>query len=377
MIENPFIITEKVIPHYFCDRKEESARLIDLLKNGNNVVLISPRRIGKTGLIQYCFDKSRVQREYITFYLDILSTTDLKEFTFMLGNEVYNVLQKKGKKLVSAFLNSLKSLSGKLGFDPFSGTPTLSFQLGDITHPEYTLKEIFSFLASASKPCIVAIDEFQQVVKYPEQNVEALIRSHILQINNCRFIFSGSEKHILEEMFLSPARPFYQSCTYMSLEVIPEEDYVKFIRDMFKEGGRDMPEELARKVYRMFEGHTFYIQRVCNALYNKTPKAGTATEENLKNALDEIFFSYDLLFRARLSRISVKQKELLFAVAKERRVENPTSLEFIRRNSLTSASSVQAALRALIKDDIIIKDNEGCEVWDKFFAMWIRRNYVN
>lgn len=375
MVENPFIITEKIIPEYFCDRKTESAQLIDLIKNGNNVVLISPRRVGKTGLIQFCFDQPPLSNDYLLVYIDILSTTNLQEFTFLLGREVFDKIKGKGAALWQSFLAIVKSLSGKIGFDPISGLPTLNIQLGDIAYPEFTLKEIFQYLSSSKKKCVVAIDEFQQINRYPEKNVEALIRSHLLQINNCRMIFSGSEQHILSEMFGYHSRPFYQSAAIMEIGVIPESIYTDFIVDMFARRKKRISYELAGKIYRMFDGITFNIQRVCNSVFGNTGVDEEANEDTLRFSLDGILSSYDGIYRRRLSSLTTRQKELLIAIAREGVAKKITSVEFIRRYSLASASAVQTALKALLNSDLVIKSEEGYLVEDRFLRPWLNRNY--
>lgn len=375
MIENPFIITEKVIPKYFCDRKNESEEMIRLLTNGNNVVLISGRRIGKTGLIQFCFEKPLVKKNYITVFVDILSTSNLQEFTYLLGREVFSAVKTGGMNVLRSFLEIVKSISGKIGFDPISGLPTFNLQLGDISRPEYTLKEIFQYLSKAPKPVIVAIDEFQQIANYPEKKVEALIRSHLLDINNVRMIFSGSERHILAEMFSSGSRPFYQSASIMELPAIDKDIYVEFIRRMFKAGNKDITEELAERIYDRFDGVTFYVQRICNGLYSATEEGSATNERILELTLAGILSSYSVIYRMRLSRITLRQKELLLAIAKEGKVEKITSVEFIRKYSLSSASAVQTALKSLMKSELVVKAEDGYVIDDLFLRLWLNRNY--
>lgn len=375
MIQNPFIISEKIIPRYFCDREKESHELINLLNNGNNVVLLSQRRIGKTGLIQFCYQQKSIVKEYITIYIDILSTSNLQEFTFLLGKEVFEVIKHKKERMWKSFLNVVKSFSGKIGFDPMTGLPSFNLQLGDIIHPEYTLQEIFKYLDQAEKPVIVAIDEFQQISNYPEKNVEALIRSHLLQINNCRMIFSGSEQHILSDMFTLSSRPFYQSASFMELTEIPENLYVSFILKMFHQHEKSISRPLASRIYDMFDGITFYIQRVCNGVFSNTEHRGEATEEILNYTIDGLLGSFDVIYRVRLSQLTVKQKELLIAIAKEKEVERPTSVEFVKKYALSSASSVQTALKALVKYSLVTKRVGHYLIEDRFLRIWLVKNY--
>ena len=185
---NLFIVTGKIEPEYFCDCVQESARLVKSHNQRDNMVIISPRRMGKTGLIQFCYNKPAIADEYYTFFIDILHTSSLREFTYLLGREIYETLMPRSQKMASLFIQTIKSISGKLGFDPIAGMPTFNVELGDIDRPEYTLDEIFQYLAHADKPCIVAIDEFQQIAKYPEKNIEAQLRTHIQKLRNCREI---------------------------------------------------------------------------------------------------------------------------------------------------------------------------------------------
>lgn len=255
---NPFIVTGKIEPEYFCDRVKESERLVKSLTNGNNLVIISPRRMGKTGLIRFCYEKPEIKEEYYTFFIDILHTSSLREFTYLLGKEIYETLLPRSKKMASLFIQTVKSINGKFGFDPLTNLPTFNLELGDIDRPEYTLEEIFQCLIAADKPCIVAIDEFQQIAKYPEKNIEALLRTHIQTIENSNFIFAGSERHMMQEMFLSSSRPFYHSADILELKAIVPEIYIPFIADHFQKRKRHIEIENIEKVYRLFKGHTFY-----------------------------------------------------------------------------------------------------------------------
>lgn len=374
---NPFIVTGKIAPEYFCDRVSESARLIKSLTNGNNMVIISPRRMGKTGLIQFCYEKPEIKNDYYTFFIDILHTSSLKEFTYILGKEIYQTLAPRSKKMASLFVQTLKSISGKFGFDPLTSLPTFNVELGDIDRPEYTLEEIFTYLAAADKPCIVAIDEFQQIAKYPENNIEALLRTHIQKIANSNFIFAGSERHMMQEMFLSSARPFYHSADLLELNAIVPEIYIPFIIDHFHARGRKIETETVKRVYNLFKGHTYYIQKTFNEAFADTPQGDKCTIEDIRTTIDNMIAGNATIFREILSNIPEKQKELLYAIAKEGEAERITSGDFIKRHNLASSSSVQSATKKLLEKDLITEINKTFSVTDKLFAMWINNVYGN
>ena len=374
-VNNPFIVTGKIETEYFCDRVNESARVIKTITNGNNLVIISPRRMGKTGLIQFCYDKAEITNEYYTFFIDILHTSSLREFTYLLGRAIYDTLLPRSRKMATLFVQTIKSISGKFGFDPMTGMPTFNVELGDIEQPEYTLDEIFQYLASADKPCIVAIDEFQQIAKYPEKNIEALLRTHIQKIGNCNFIFAGSERHMMQEMFTSSARPFYNSADLLELKAIAPEIYIPFVVGHFEKRNRTIVPENVEWVYNLFKGHTYYIQRTFNEAFADTAEGEECTMEVIKSAIDNMVASNDTIFREILSNIPEKQKILLYAIAKDGEAEAITSAKYIKRHALSSASSVQSAAKKLLEKDYITCINKVYSVTDKLFAMWINKMY--
>ena len=374
---NPFIVSGRIAPEYFCDRVVESARLVKSVTNGNNLVIISPRRMGKTGLIQFCYDKPEISKEYYTFFIDILHTSSLRELTYLLGKEIYETLIPRSRKMARLFTQTLKSVSGKFGFDPVSNLPTFNIELGDIERPEYTLDEIFLYLGRADRRCIVAIDEFQQIAKYPEKNIEALLRTHIQRQENCNFIFAGSERHMMQEMFSSAARPFYHSADVLELKAIAPEIYIPFVVDNFRKYRRRIDAADVGQVYNRFKGHTYYIQKTFNGAFADTPEGGECTKETICGAIDEMISSNDTIFREILSNIPERQKALLYAIAREGEAEHITSSEFIRRHSLTSASSVQSAAKKLLEKDLVTESGRAFSVTDKLFAMWINRIYGN
>lgn len=374
-VNNPFIVTGKIQAEYFCDRVNESARLIKTITNGNNLVIISPRRMGKTGLIQFCYDNPEIANEYYTFFIDILHTSSLREFTYLLGRAIYDTLLPRSRKMATLFVQTIKSINGKFGFDPITNMPTFNVELGDIERPEYTLEEIFQYLASADRPCIVAIDEVQQIAKYPEKNIEALLRTHIQKIGNSNFIFAGSERHMMQEMFTSSARPFYNSADLLELKAIAPEIYIPFVVGHFEKRNRTIAPENVEWVYNLFKGHTYYIQRAFNEAFADTAEGEECTMEIITSAIENMVASNDTIFREILSNIPEKQKALLYAIAKDGEAEAITSATFIKRHSLPSASSVQSAVKKLLEKDYITCINKVYSVTDKLFAMWINRVY--
>lgn len=372
-MNNPFIITGNIPEKYFCDRREESKKVIRTLSNGGNLCLISPRRMGKSKLIRFCYDKPECADNYYTFYIDVLHTSSLREFTYVFGQKIFEGLQTKNHKMFSSFVQGLKSINAKFGFDPINGVPTFSLELGDISRPEFTLTEIFDCLEKADKPCIVTFDEFQQITKYPEKNVEALLRSHIQHLSNVHFIFAGSERHLVSEMFLSSARPFYNSTSILELHPIATEEYVPFVCHWFNAYERTINEMDVLKIYNLFGGNTFYMQKSFHEAFINTPAGNICTLDILRQTIDGILEEAGDGYRQMLSRIPERQKELLYAIAAEGKARKIMSAGFIRKYSLVSSSAVQAAVRKLMELDLLTVEDDTYFIPDILFRIYLQR----
>ena len=372
---NPFLISGYYGPEFFCDREQEAGAILEALQNGRNVTLTAPRRMGKTGLIRHVFYRLKEQQPDIaTFYLDIYSTQSLGDFVRLFAGTVLGQLDSAPQKALSRISRFVRSCRPVFTFDELTAAPKVTIDVAP-AEEENTLKEIFEYLGSSEKRCYVAIDEFQQIAKYPENNIEALLRTHIQRLDNCHFIFAGSERHMMQEMFVSSARPFYHSADMLELKAIPAEIYVPFVVRHFKQRNRTIAESDVEKVYALFQGHTYYIQKTFNESFADTPEGDECTLETIQTAIDNMIASNDTIFREILSNIPEKQKELLYAIAKDGEAERITSSEFIKRHSLTSASSVQSAAKKLLEKDLITEINKVFSVTDRLFAMWINKLY--
>lgn len=371
---NPFIISGYEGAEYFCDREEETARLHTEITNGNHVALIATRRMGKSGLVQHYFAEPTVQNKYYTFFIDIYDTLSLRELIIKLSREIITRLQPKGRQALQQFWNTVRSLQAGISFTPM-GEPSFNVQLGDIHETTATLDEIFTYLGQADRPCIVAIDEFQQIGHYPERNVEAMLRTYVQRCNNAQFIFSGSQRHTMSTMFLSPARPFFQSVSIMHLEAIRKSAYDTFAKQLFLAGNRTLADGVTEAVYAISRGVTWYTQKLFNTLYFQTPEGGVCTTENVPEALDYVVKTQAYSYQETLFRLPEKQKMLLIALAKNGPATKITSADFVRRYALPSTSTVQSAVKGLLEKDFVTVEQGVYSVYDLFFAVWIQREY--
>lgn len=370
-LTNPFIYQGYESPKYFCDREVETKTLLSHLKNGRNVTLISPRRIGKTGLIKNTFYHLKEQEKDATcLYIDIFATKNLHDFVELLGVMVINEIVRKNASFIEKTISFFSALRPVLSMDPLTGEPSVSITV-EPSKEDITIQSIFNYLNDSEQEVYIAIDEFQQIAEYPEKGTEALLRSYIQFAQHVHFIFSGSKFHLMAEIFGSPKHPFYQSTEMMGLKPLDSDVYYDFCLQFFKEKGGNIEKEIFEYLYNMFEGHTWYIQCIMNRLY----EANTNVEsiEQVNAAILSILAGREPQFESLSQFFTDNQFSLLKAIAKEGIVAQPTAGRFIKSHNLSGASSTKAALKVLENKELVYRKPEGYIIYDRFMDLWLKR----
>ena len=370
-MNNPFLIVGYQGPEYFCDREKETEVILSALHNGRNITLVSPRRMGKTGLIKNVFyTLQEKEKNAKCFYLDIFSTQNLREFVALLGREILGKLDSLSQSTLKTLLSFFKSCRPVITMDELSGIPSVSLDIVP-SKEEETLKEIFDYLRQSGRECYLAIDEFQQIMEYPEKGVEGLLRSYIQFLPNVHFIFSGSKKHLMEYIFFSIKRPFYQSTPKLFLDKISKEVYFSFAHSFFEKEGKELPEEIFDKVYTWVDGHTWYVQYLLNRLFALPEK--TLSPELLDSLMMEILQEEEYTYQTYFQLLTFNQTQLLKAIAKEGIVREVNAAAFIKKYDLKAVSSVNTSLRILIDKEFILRQPDGYIVYDRFMSIWLSR----
>lgn len=370
-LTNPFIYQGYESPKYFCDREVETKTLLAHLKNGRNVTLISPRRIGKTGLIKNTFYHLKEQEKDATcLYIDIFATKNLHDFVELLGVMVINEIVRKNASFIEKTISFFSALRPVLSMDPLTGEPSVSITV-EPSKEDITIQSIFNYLNDSEQEVYIAIDEFQQIAEYPEKGTEALLRSYIQFAQHVHFIFSGSKFHLMAEIFGSPKHPFYQSTEMMGLKPLDSDVYYDFCLQFFKEKGGNIEKDIFEYLYNMFEGHTWYIQCIMNRLY----EANTNVEsiEQVNAAILSILAGREPQFESLSQFFTGNQFSLLKAIAKEGIVAQPTAGRFIKSHNLSGASSTKAALKVLEDKELVYRKPEGYIIYDRFMDLWLKR----
>lgn len=371
--QNPFLLTGYISPEYFCDREEETKRLISALHNGRNITLVSPRRMGKTGLINHAFYRMRKEdHDSACYYVDLYQTDSLASLVNKFGNAVLGTLDTTQEKIVKNVVAFFKSLRPNISVDPMTGEPSFSVNVQPEL-AEHSLIEIFSYMEQSGKECYVAFDEFQTVTDYSDKNVEALLRSYIQQLSSVHFIFSGSQRHVLESMFSSASRPFYQSTQTMPLNEIKSSAYFEFAKEKFEKHGQNISEQEFNYLYDLLYGHTWYIQMLLNRLYETGEK--TITAELIDGLLTSIENENEATYQTFLKLVSAGQAKLLKAIASEGSATEILSQSFIAKHKLGATSSVKASAKALVDKELILDNNNCYQVYDRFFGLWLKNQF--
>lgn len=369
-LKNPFLIYGYEDPAHFCDRVEETASVISALQNGRNISLIAPRRMGKTGLIHNVFHEIQQSNPSAAcFYIDIFATNSLDDFVFQLGKKIVGKIDTPQQKAVGYVTSFFKSAKVVFSVDMLTGMPEAS--LGFEPHMvKNTLEEIFAYLKQSGKECYVAIDEFQQILEYEDTGVEALLRSMIQFCHNTHFIFSGSKRHMMTDIFTNAKRPFFQSTECMSLYPIPEDSYFTFAERLMSEGGIRLEKEIFHDIYSRFEGHTWYVQYLLNVIYEYAPKV--VKQSDINNALVHIIRRNEDTYQETLDRLSRNQVALLSAIATEGTVRQVNAGSFIHKYKLKGTSSVNRALEYLIDKELVYKQSDGYIVYNRLLGIWLK-----
>ena len=370
-MNNPFVVYGYKGAEYFCDREKETAKMMSTLHNERNITLVAPRRMGKTGLIHHVFHQMELEYDDVRcFYLDIFATKNLEQMVQLMASEIIGKLDTVSQSALRKVQEFFSSWRPTLSIDELTGIPSFSLDLKPHEGRE-SLKRIFEYMKQSGKRCYVAIDEFQQILNYPEDGVEALIRSYIQFLPNVYFIFSGSQQHMMEEMFLSANRPFFQSSLVMSLPCIAEDKYLEFANRLLSAQNREIDEATFSYIYAQADSVTWYVQAILHGIYEHRDAA--ISKALVDDVIQEQIEEQAMAYQNYCAWLTENQQLLLLAVAKERLVSSPLSQQFILTHHLPATSSVKTALKALVDKQLVGKTPKGYLVNDRFFAKWLLR----
>ena len=372
-ITNRFVTGGYVSPEYFCNRNDETMRILNAISSRRNLTLISLRRIGKTGLLKHVkFLLEHSETPYAVIYVDLLPSMNGNEMLNSISSSLIR-LKKEEKNFFEKILSALASLRPVLTVDSLTGEPALELKVDSSSGIHAGFDQLLKLISDIRQNIVFIFDEFQQISHFPEKNIEQMLRTIIQAHPLIPFIFSGSSRHMLENMFLSATRPFYQSSELMYLDTINESVYRKFIVEQFQKGNKKISDEAITKIFAWTRRHTYYVQYISSLLFELNDIIIGLNHTG--KVFHQVLTDFEPQFISYRNLIPAHQFRLLQAIAVEDGVTQPTAGKFITNHNLTSASSVATSLKALQEKEMIVYDSNRWVVYDVFFSRWLEYNY--
>jgi AAA+ ATPase superfamily predicted ATPase len=374
---NPFRFGAVARDDAFTDRDAEIRELVADARNGQDVVVFAPRRYGKTSLVD------RVAQRLVTGRLLVgqvnLMRTPTKE---RLAEKLAAVVHEdfagplgrardrgarifRGLRIVPTM--TVDATDGSLGF---------SFGAGHAPEDvDATLERLFELVAELAgergRRGVLVLDEFQEVMEIAP-GLPKLMRSVFQEQPDVAHVYLGSRRHMMERIFNDENEPFWRSAKKIEIGVIPAEAFAPFIAERFEATGRAITTAVVDAVLEITHGHPYATQELCYFLWEETPRRSSATTERLSVALAKVLNSEHAHFSVVWQRASSAQKLLLQALAEQ--PGHPLSEAYRVRHGLRSASSIQKALDALEREELIGRDRGRAWIAEPFLAEWIRLN---
>ncbi|MCK5130800.1 MAG: ATP-binding protein [Candidatus Sabulitectum sp.] len=364
---NPFRYGQVVSKGDFCSRPLLLKQLMTFAESGQNVFLQGERRIGKTSLIH---EAVRKLSGYKLLYIDLLEVKTIDDLCRRMITSIVRMEQKAAfqKKLLS----SLAHLRPSLSIDPVTGFPTVSFDSRIGMKPD-TIEGILDLIAElgGKRKLVVAFDEFQDVLNIRESDrALALLRSRIQFQNNITYFFAGSVRNQMNGIFTDPSSPFFKSAASLEVGPIDGKTFVPFLKKKFASGERKISIGIVGEAIGMAGNIPGDVQELCACIFDATSSGESVTGEHLAVGLNMIFARERKAYEATLISITGLQLRCLVALSETDSVKVLSS-EFLEKTGIRTASSVQAALKRLVKLKIIYRHKGTYRLANPFFGSWL------
>lgn len=372
-----FVYGVAVSDYNFIGRERETKRLLDNFKGGINVILMSPRRLGKTSLVKHVCNKLD-DKDIITVYLDIFGCKSEYDFYNKLTAEVLKQTASKHELWFEEAKEFLYRLTPKISFSPEPNSDfSISLGITPKTHtPEEVLQMAETIAIKRKKRIVICIDEFQQIGEMSNsKQIQARLRTvwqHQKHVSYCLF---GSKHHLMSSIFLHRSMPFFQFGDTISLNKIATEDWVEYIVSHFADGKRTISHALAEEICKFTENYSAYVQQLAWLVFTLKEEGETVTEDDVRQAKNDLLATNDILFMQMIEPLSEFQLNFLRAIALG--IKKDFGLSEVREEyNLGSYSNITRLKTALLERDLIEKQNTGLVITDPIFAKWLKRKIM-
>ncbi len=373
-MKNPFVYGEEVTGEAFWNRVNEIKELTQDIKNGQNVIIFSTRRYGKTSLIKNVLEKVR-KEGVLTVYVDLYPAITKEKFVEVYAKAVSRSLGKPTQKILDAVKRLFPKLIPKI---VIRGEGEAEFEFD--YEPRNVFKTSLPDLLNAvhkraqeeKKVACVAFDEFQEIANYADSEIEKEMRTVFQSHRDVSYVFLGSKKHLFGRIFQDPNRPFYKSGKHLPLGRLPIAEVRKYLKERFSEGKIKVSQEVISVIAETGAGHPYYTQLLGHILWDECFEKGQILAKDVEEGLEKMLSREGEVYESILDNLTRKQKSLLVALSMEPDAQVFSS-EFLSRFHLGSASSIQRAFQSLIEKDLLDRENDRFVFHDPFFALWLQK----
>lgn len=377
MKDSPFIYGSTVSDHSFTNREADIAKLQSNLLNGINTTIISPRRWGKSSLVEKVTNSiTENEKNTSCVIIDLFSVSNEEEFLETFAREVIKASSTKWQEWMSSGKNFFHKLIPKLsiGIDP-STDFSLSFDWVELKKNSDEVLNLPETIALKNGiKFIICLDEFQNLASFRDfLSFEKKLRASWQRHKSVTYCLYGSKRHMMTDIFNNPAKPFYRFGDIMILQKIETEKWIRFICKGFEDSGKLIEEETAGIIPRLMKNHSWYVQQLSHYTWNLTQQTATAAE--IEIALRELINANTPLYQNEIENISYTQLNLLKAVAKGE--TQFTSAAVMQKHLLGTPRNVSKNKTLLINNDIIHKINNLFEFIDPAFELWFKKQFFN
>lgn len=371
-MQNPFIYGQEVSGEIFCNRTKEIKEILSDIKSGQNVIIYSPRRYGKTSLIKEVLKKAE-KEGVVGIYVDLYAVLKEEDFISIYAAAISRVLSGPLEKIINNLKSIFRSLRPKIVINP-QGEAEISVDL--IKDANVMIEDVASAVKRYSdkykKQVAVVFDEFQQIgllnTDKIEKKLRGIVQTHGRKIS---YIFMGSKKHLLYDMFSNPNRPFYKIGRHFPLGKISAGELTSFVMKRFKSTGVNISEEIAIKIVNIAECQPYYVQHLCSSIW-KLAEHKRIDEKTIEDALTLTLAEEKSAYNNIWDELTLNQKKVVKMLAESGQENKMYSLENLQKFNLT-ASVVQKTIKSLLLKEIIDKSNGTYEINDVFLKQWLIR----
>jgi len=364
MLKNPFKFGSVVEGAHFTNRKEEIEKICSILQSDDHLILISPRRYGKTSLIAHVI--KLLSRPYIRIDLQVITTKqDLASQLLRQLYRLYPIEKLKG------YLKSFRVIP-TINLNPFTNEIDVSFhgEKSESAALEDVLN-LFEKLSTAKAKLLVVFDEFQEIRKI-DKNITNELRSILQYHKKVNYIFMGSQESLIRDIFEKKKSPFYHFGYLFTLEKIPRDEFYKFLTKRFKKVATEY-ENISDQILNFTRYHSYYTQQLAFTIWESIRRK-SKSKNLVEEAIEEIVRFHDIDYERLWNTLNRTDMKILIGMVFSDL--SPLSEAFSRTFNPGASSTVFSSLKKLTVTGYLVKSTNGYEIDDPFFKRWVYNKRV-